>query len=203
MTLALLKKRLHELELLDKSIVVKHLPRSQWPKEYSKGKNLFWQVPRTSAQFLFTLVSFLKPKTLLELGTSAGYSSLWLASAMPSDAHLYSIEFSDYRFAFARESIARCNLAKSVTLHHGKFAAILEDWSIPIDFLFIDADKPAYLENFIRLEKFFKSGTFIVADNILDSPEKMKSFVNYIQTNSEFSSTIINMDNGLLIARKK
>jgi len=203
MSLALVKKRLHKLESLDKSVLVKHLPRKQWPEEYSKGKNLFWQVPRTSAQFLFTLVLFLKPKTILELGTSAAYSALWIASAMPSDAQFHSIEFSDYRFAFAKESFAECDLNKSVHLHQGKFAAILDDWTMPIDFLFIDADKPAYLENFKRLEKFFKKGSYIVADNILDNPEKMKSFVKYVQTNSEFTSTILHMDNGLLVARKK
>ncbi len=191
-----------KLESLDCSPRIKDVPRKEWPLEFQKGEHLFWQVPRSTAQFLFSLVSFVQPKILLELGTSVAYSAIWLASAMPTGAHLHSIEFSEKRHALAKESISACQLNNQVTLYQGKFAAVLETWNQTIDFLFIDADKLAYLENFMRLEPFFKKGTLIVADNILDDPVKMKPFTDYLRSHKDFSSTIVHLDNGLLVARK-
>ena len=197
--------RKRELEAMDESVAVKHLPRSQWPEELIKGKILLWQVPASTAKFLQIMVTLTRPKIILELGTSGGYSALCMAEAVREwSGCIHTIEFSEYRANIARETFAKTELDEMITLHVGKIAPVLDAWSEKnIDFVFIDADKPAYLENFQKIEPFLTDSAVIVCDNILDSVEKMKPFVDYMKAHKEFETNILNLDNGLLVAVKK
>lgn len=198
----IIQKRLKTLERLDKSVHVKHLPRSQWPEAFIKGKTLLWQVPRTTAQFIFCLAQFLQPRSIMEWGTSGGYSTLWLHFASPR-ATIHTIEFSDYRADIARQTFKQTSTEQYIHLFQGKIVDFLQEWSQPIDLLFIDADKPRYLSHFKQVERFLTRGSLVIADNILDNPQKVADFTISMQENPQFTTQIINMDNGLLVAKKK
>ena len=208
------------LEKIDESVKIKHLPRKTWTDEMVKNKILLWQVPRTTAIFIYTLVRILKPNVVLEFGTSGGYSALWFAKALEknyldlgnkflnssvySGGIIHTIEFSDYRANIAETNFVKSGLDHIIKLYRGKIKSFINPWNgPPIDFLFIDADKPHYLEHFMLVEDNLSSGSVVLADNILDNPLKVKDFVDYMFSNDCFFTTIFDFDNGLLFAIKK
>ncbi len=202
----LILERMTELERLDESVKVKHLPRRLWPEELIKNKLLFWQVPRSTGKFLTLLVRKLRPKNILELGTSAGYSGLCMLRGFEG-SHLFTIEFSKYRFDIAKETFSKTLFADRVTMFNSKIEPVLLKWNLnigsPVDFVLIDADKPAYLSNFKLIEPHLSKGAMVVVDNILDSIEKTKPLVSYVLNNDDFLAEVLELDNGLLIAVKK
>jgi len=194
--------RAKELESLDESPEFKLIPRREWGEKGINNKTLLWQVPRTTAQLLALLVSIHKPKLVLELGTSGGYSGMWMAKELARyGGVLHTIEFFEYRFNIAKETFAKTNLTHVVVQHQGKIADILATWSSPIDFLFIDAAKNFYLDHLLQAESFLTSGALIVADNVLD--KKVEDFITYVKSSPKYTAVVLDMDNGLLLARKK
>ncbi|MGM5480766.1 MAG: O-methyltransferase, partial [Nanobdellota archaeon] len=199
----LIKKRLEELETKDHSIKVKHLHRRDWPMELIRNKTLLWQIPRSTGQLLNILIRTRQPKRVLELGTSGGYSTLWMVEALKNNARIDTIEISDYRYHIAKESFEQTKTTDTITQHHGKTTELLSRWKTPIDFLFIDHGKEHYLSDFKKIERLLESQAMIVADNILDNPKKVKDFTSYFENNSSYETEIISVDNGILIAIKK
>ena len=108
-------------------------------------------------------------RRILEIGTLGGYSTVWLARALPEGGRVVSLEFSAAHAAVARENIARAGLAELVTIHVGAALETLPSLmgDAPFDFVFVDADKrnnPGYLEWALKLSR---PGTVIVVDNVV------------------------------------
>jgi len=107
----------------------------------------------------------------LEIGALGGYSTIWLARALPDDGKLVTLELNERHAAVARENVARAGLAGKVEVRTGAALALLPkieaEGLAPFDFIFIDADKTnnaAYLEWGLRLSR---PGTAIVVDNVV------------------------------------
>lgn len=110
-------------------------------------------------------------RTILEIGTLGGYSTIWLARALPSDGHLVSLEIDPTAANVAQSNIARAGLTDRVEIRLGpaleSLSALEAEGFGPLDFAFIDADKRngvAYLDATLRLSR---PGTVIVADNVV------------------------------------
>ena len=106
-------------------------------------------------------------RRILEIGTLGGYSTIWLARALPEDGELVSLELVAHNAMVARENIAAAGLAGRVTVIDGPALDSLATLTGPFDFVFIDADKQnnaAYLDHAIRLSR---PGTTIVVDNVV------------------------------------
>ena len=109
-------------------------------------------------------------KRVLELGTFAAYSTLWLARALPDDGYILTIEGREAHAIVAKENIEHAQLKPTIELQVGRAAELLKalpDDTEAFDFIFIDADKvnnPRYLEWAIQLSR---EGTVIVGDNVV------------------------------------
>ena len=106
-------------------------------------------------------------KRILEIGTLGGYSTIWLARALPDDGEMVSLELDRHNASVARENIAAAGLASRVEVIDGPALDTLETLTGPFDVVFIDADKQnnaAYLDHAIRLSR---PGTVIVVDNVV------------------------------------
>jgi len=106
-------------------------------------------------------------KRILEIGTLGGYSTIWLARALPEDGELVSLELDPRNAVVARENIAAAGLSGRVKVLEGPALDTLPTLTGPFDFVFIDADKQnnaAYVEHAIRLSR---PGTTIVVDNVV------------------------------------
>lgn len=110
-------------------------------------------------------------RKILELGTLGGYSTIWLARALPSDGQLISLEIDPRHAEIARANIARAELANAVEIQVGRAAdsmqKLLAKGRGPFDLIFIDADKPGYAEYLQWSLKLSRPGSLIVADNVV------------------------------------
>jgi predicted O-methyltransferase YrrM len=108
---------------------------------------------------------------ILEIGTLGGYSTIWLARALPPGGRVVTLEVNPKHAEVARANIARAGLGDQVELRLGPardtLAQLLTERHGPFDLIFIDADKPSYTDYFILALKLSRVGTVIVADNVV------------------------------------
>ena len=137
-------------------------------------KNNIPQISISASQgkFLQVLVKVCKAKTILEIGTLAGYSTIWMARGLPADGKLISLEYERLHADVASENIRRAGLDKVVEIRVGKgldLMPLLQQEQQVFDMIFIDADKPPYAEYFEWALKLSHPGTLIIADNVIRS----------------------------------
>ncbi len=127
-------------------------------------------VAPNQGMLLQMLIQMNQCKRVLELGTFAAYSTMWLARALPDDGYILTIEGRDTHAAMGQENIDRAQLKQKVDLKVGRAADVLR--SLPedteaFDFIFIDADKQSYPEYLELSLKLSHSGTIIFLDNVI------------------------------------
>ena len=129
------------------------------------------QVSAGQGKFLYLLARIVGARRILELGTLAGYSTIWLARALPADGRLLTLEFSAQHAAVARENLERAGCSDRVEVIVGPalqtLAALVARQEPAFDLVFIDADKVnyrAYLDWSLSLTR---SGSLIIADNVV------------------------------------
>lgn len=108
-------------------------------------------------------------RKILEIGTLGGYSTIWLARALPADGRLITLEFNPKHAEVARANIARAGLADKVEIRLGKALDTLPQLAseAPFDLVFIDADKEGYCDYLGWSLKLTRRGSLIVADNVV------------------------------------
>src|ERR1700761_1762418 len=128
-------------------------------------------VSANQGKFLQVLAIACNAKRILEIGTLGGYSTIWLARALPVNGHLVTLELEQSNADIARKNIIKAGLDPVVNIRGGKALDLLplleEEDPGPFDFIFIDADKPPYAEYFEWALKLSRPGTIIVADNVI------------------------------------
>ncbi len=160
-----------------------------------------WSVPRQTGEYLYNYVLTHKPKVILELGTSSGYSAIWMAAAAQSyGGHVYTVEVAEPKITLAQSYINRVGLQDSITIIPGMVGDVLATWEKPIDLLFLDADKMNYLGYIQAIEPMFAEGATLIADNVLDFAHLMQDFLSYIETSDRYQSEVVTIDHGLLVA---
>ena len=130
-----------------------------------------YEISPAQGQFLYLLAKTKNANRILEIGTFCGYSTIWLARALSETGKLVSIEYDENYAKTARDNIKNAGLSDIVTILQGDAVEVLSNLILdnerPFDMIFIDADKsyyPTYLELSLRLSK---SGTIIIADNVI------------------------------------
>jgi predicted O-methyltransferase YrrM len=126
-------------------------------------------VSPAQGKMLFLLAQIAGARRILEIGTLGGYSTIWLARALPEDGALVTLELEPHHAAVARANLARAGVADKVDIRAGaaKDSLAAMTGEAPFDFAFIDADKQSnahYVEEAIRLGR---SGTTIIVDNVV------------------------------------
>jgi predicted O-methyltransferase YrrM len=110
-------------------------------------------------------------RNILEVGTLGGYSTIWLARALPAGGRLITLEADPGHAAVARANLARAGLAGAVEVRLGRASDTLPQLAAegrgPFDFIFIDADKGGYPDYFAWALKLARKGTVIIADNVV------------------------------------
>jgi predicted O-methyltransferase YrrM len=128
-------------------------------------------VARNQGKLLQLLAQLAGARRILEIGTLGGYSTIWLARALPTDGRLITLEFNPKHAEIARANIECAGLTQTVEIRVGAALDALpklqNESSEPFDVIFIDADKPnnsAYVRWAIKLSR---PGTLIVIDNVV------------------------------------
>jgi caffeoyl-CoA O-methyltransferase len=163
---------------------------------------------------LESLSYMIRPRRILEIGTFTGYSALCLAKGLTGDGQIHTIEIREEEAVKAREFFSQSAYNSQIILHVGSALDIIPMLDETWDLVFIDADKPAYIQYFnLVLPKVRKNG-FIFADNIffhgqvLEEEVKgknargIKAFNEYIQQRTDIEKVILTLRDGLFLIRK-
>lgn len=128
-------------------------------------------VSANQGKFLHLLAKVVNAKKILEMGTLAGYSTIWMARALPKDGKLITLEFDPKHAAVAKKNFINAKVDSLVEIRIGKAIDLLPQIEAagegPFDMIFIDADKPPYTEYFQWAVKLSRPGTLIVTDNVI------------------------------------
>jgi len=128
-------------------------------------------ISANQGKFLYLLALLCRVQNILEIGTLGGYSTIWLARALPDNGRLITIEVDPKHASVAQKNIERAGLDDKVDIRIGKALEILSRMEMesqePFDMIFIDADKPPYAEYFQWALKLSHPGTLIIADNVI------------------------------------
>jgi predicted O-methyltransferase YrrM len=129
------------------------------------------QVSPAQGKFLQLLAQSMGARRILEVGTLGGYSTLWMARALPADGQLITLEFDPKHAEVARANIKEAALPPSIEVRVGDakqtLPALAAEGGAPFDLIFIDADKSGYPEYFKWALKLSRPGTVIIADNVV------------------------------------
>ena len=172
-------------------------------------------------KFLQFLIKSLGVKSIVEVGTLAAYSTIWMARALPENGKIYTIERSAPRIELAKESIATLekDTKDKIKLITGDARKVLGELEGEFDMIFIDADKISYLAYLDWAEKHIKKGGLIVGDNTFlfdavykDAPNEgisntafivMKEFNQRLADSSKYTGIMLPTKEGMTIARKE
>ena len=173
--------------------------------ELEKTQDDFWNVSRQTGNFINMLIKVMGAKKVLELGTSNGYSGLWIAEALKqTGGHLTTVEFWEKRQCLAREYFEKCSFSDIATFKIGSaYDVVKNEIHDEFDLVFIDANKQEYIRFFEAVHPLLKKGGIILADNITSHSEKVKPFVEAISNHPEYQAQILDLPDGLLMAYKK
>jgi predicted O-methyltransferase YrrM len=128
-------------------------------------------VAPNQGKFLALLAQIQGARRILEIGTLGGYSTIWLARALPREGRLVTLELNEQHAEVARSNIARAGLSSLVEIRVGRardtLSALAAEAVEPFDFVFIDADKQSIPDYFLGSLKLTRPGSVIVVDNVV------------------------------------
>ena len=154
--------------------------------------------PETGA-LLHTLARGCGAKRILEIGTCIGYSTLWMATALPADGALITMEFDAARAARARDHFSAAGHADRVSVIVGDATRFLHKVSGPFDLVFQDSDKQLYEPMLDRLVELLRPGGLLVADNILWNGEVIPGYVAQKKYSEEDTAAIVNFSKRIVL----
>ena len=156
----------------------------------------------------------IQPRRILEIGTFTGYSGLCLAKGLTDEGQLHTIELREADAAKAKSFFSRSSYADKIISHTGNALDIIPQLDETWDLVFIDADKPAYIEYFnLVLPRLRKNG-FILADNIFfhgqvlekevkgKSAKGIQAFNDFIKERKDVEKVVLTIRDGLFLVRK-
>lgn len=164
--------------------------------------NTTWNISRTTAFFLQSLLREHRPLCALEIGTSTGYSAICIAQVLNEwSGQLITVESHKGRFALAQKNIADTGLT-NITQVKGHAPEILESIPGTFDFIFLDATKYEHTSYFLALKNRLHKHGIIVADNMLSHEKEMQEYKKTVEADPQFESSIENVGTGLMVSTR-
>ena len=162
-------------------------------------------VPVEDARLLRLLTEAVGAKHVVEIGTSNGYSGIWLCLALrTTGGQLTTYEIDAHRASLARENFKRAGVDPIVTLVEGNAHTEVTKLKEPIDVLFLDADKQGYIDYLNKLLPLVRPGGLILAHNVASHGQAMQDYIKAVTTNPELETIFLHMDAaGVSVTLKK
>jgi predicted O-methyltransferase YrrM len=162
-------------------------------------------VTRETGEFLAVLVRAANARRVLEIGTSNGYSTLWLASAADAiGGTVTTVERSDYKLGLARANFARAAVARSIELLHADAGAVLRGIGPGRhDLVFLDSERAEYIGWWPDVKRVLRAGGLLVVDNATSHAEELAPFVTQVRADAAFSACVVPVGNGEFLAVKE
>jgi len=166
------------------------LERLRWMRE---NEGNLWNVNPDEGAFLRSLAEKVQAREALEIGTSNGYSSIWIGMGVRKEGgHLLTLEIDEGRAKLARANFLAAGLDSVITLKLGDALLEVPKLHGPYDFVFIDAWKQDYVKYLNMVIPMVRPGGVIVAHNVTDLKEELTDFIHAVQTNPQLETDIEN-----------
>lgn len=166
-------------------------------------------------RLLKMIVTMIRPKNILEVGTFSGYSAICMAEGLEEGGRLYTFEINDEMEDFTRTWLEGSAVADKIDFRIGDANVEASRLGIEFDMAFIDGDKRTYLETYEMVLRILRPGGFILADNILwdghvleqakpadRQTQGIEAFNDYVARDSRVERVILPIRDGLTIIRK-
>ena len=174
-------------------------------KELEKTQHDFWNISRVTAEFMYNFIVDGGIKSVIEVGTSNGYSGIWLGKALKkTGGKLTTIEFYDKRIVLAKDNFDKCGVSDVITIKQGDAATVLEylPEDYKVDFAFIDANKRQYIDFFHLIDPHLVKGGYIACDNVISHAQKVQTFLEDIDKNPNYENVVLPLPAGLSLGKK-
>lgn len=154
-----------------------------------------------SAALIALLVRAKQARKVLEVGTSNGYSTLWLADAVrDTGGSLRTLEIDKARKKAARQNLREAKLEDFVRMEVCDAGEFLRDYSKYFDVVLLDADRSQYTAYWPHLQRILtKPGSLLVVDNVLSHADEVQAFIALVEADKNFSSMVLDIGAGLLL----
>lgn len=174
------------------------------------------QLPPATARALQVLVRAAGARRVLEVGTLAGYSAIWIARALPADGELITVDINPEHASVARRSVEQAGLADRVDIRVGDAVEVLNELGpdSSFDVVFLDADKERYTTYMEQAARLLRPRGLLLADNafwagrVLDPgsdavADRLNHFNELLSSDRRFDATILPVGDGLMVAVRR
>lgn len=181
----------------------------------SHGQHAQMLSGHVQGKFLELISKIIQPKRILEIGTFTGYSAICLAKGLAESGVLHTIELRSEDAALSRNNFIKAGMAGKIISHTGNALEIIPALNEEWDLVFIDADKPGYIDYFNLVLPKLKKGGIILADNVLFHGEVLSgeikgknaiaihAFNEHVKNCKETEIVLLTVRDGLMLIRKK
>ena len=166
-------------------------------------------------RLLRMLVTMIRPRTVLEVGTFTGYATLCMAEGLPEEGVIHTVEIDDELEDFIKEGFERSPLRDRIRLHIGDALKIVPQLGLTYDLIFLDGEKTQYPQYYTSLKEWLRPGGYMIADNtlwdghVIDSsydrdPQTaaVKRFNDMVAADTGVEVAMVPIRDGLTIVRK-
>lgn len=178
---------------------------STYDSEQSNRLARHRHVEPDAAQFLANIATITKPNTVLEIGTSTGFSTLWLAYGLRHQAEcdFISLDIDKNRSDAAHQHLQNTGLSDSVRLIVQDALIFLNDNTDVFDLVFLDAERQYYLDYIEDLYKALDVGSVLIVDNVISHRDEVSEFLAEFTNDSRYLCHTLDVGAGLFMALRQ
>jgi predicted O-methyltransferase YrrM len=185
-------KRMRELEAQDAADREDGTPRLQRLR----------QIPLVTGKFLALLCASTPVGSVLEVGTSGGYSSLWLSLACKERGdHLTTFEILEEKVNRANETFETAEVRDQIQLIHGDARDVISRYT-DVAFCFLDAERDIYFDVYEKMIDNIVPGGLIAVDNVISHADELAGFVSHVENDPRVDALVVPIGKGILVCRK-
>ena len=161
-------------------------------------------ITHDTGQFLSVMIRAINAQRVLEIGTSNGYSTIWLADASAAiGGEVTTVELSEYKYKLATENFAQTHLSSRIKQIHGNAGDILsESKENAYDLIFLDSERTEYPNWWSDLKRILRPGGLLIVDNALSHPDEMASFISLVEAAPDFTTSLVPVGKGEYLATR-
>jgi len=160
------------------------------------------QIPPITGKFLALLCASAPKGGVLEVGTSGGYSSLWLSLACRERGdHLTTFEILEEKVNRANETFEAARVSDQIQLIHGDAREVIDGYR-DVAFCFLDAEKDTYLDIYEKVIPNLVSGGILAADNAINHAHLLADFIAQAEDDPRVDTLLVPIGKGILVCRK-
>ena len=168
----------------------------------TKRSEKLLNITRDTGEFLAVILKAIGARSVLEIGTSNGYSTLWLASSIPDSGSVTTLEIVPHKIRMARQNFQRANLEHKINLLEIPAGEYFKTLDTQFDLVFLDANRSEYMGFADEAMAAVRPQGLLVCDNAVSHASELEEFFTYIKNSGSFTCCLVPVGKGEFVACK-